>query len=94
MKTIHYFAINGTKEQSALAFGILDLAKAENTCEKAMTNMRTDDEQQTDLYKTHETLSRVRDLMAGKLKLARMLGMECAEVMLNYKQYVGESIIS
>ena len=92
MKTIYDFMKNGTEEQSSVVLGIIELAREEKKIEERIEGLRADYERQTELYESGNRLNRVRNIMTSALILARILGMECPEVILNYQQYIGESI--
>lgn len=94
MKTLNYFIMNGTEEQKYTASEIKILAREEREMEEIIKRLRSDDENQPLLFSAMRTLKSIRTRIGTFLQFARNIEMDDSDfVALNYRQYVGESIV-
>ncbi len=93
MKTIYDFIKSGNEEQRYLAVDLKTCINKEKELEKDIERCR-EFRYAYDFEKSKSKLNRVRYEITSLLELARLIGMDDSDfVLLNYKQYTGESVV-
>jgi len=92
MKVLHDFIKSGTEEQIELGLKIRDFIREERKVGGYIDMIRDNDEESVNLHEYLGRLHKLEEDMSSTLILARTLGMDCVEIIVRYKKYVGESI--